>query len=365
MCVQGRRRGAPLGCAAPLTRPSLPRACLPQNSEVIFAKSYRGELMLTLIWYAPHGCFYVTLSPSSGEEQTLVDTLFPQIYGKRRGITLHEYKGAPPAYDARLDAAYAKACHKTVGARPAAPRSAGGGGGGGGKEAEEEEEAEEGEEGEGPLPPPAHCAEASRLFQRISVWEGSGEVPDADAIKARDLEEGLGSEGKEEEEEEEVGAGGKEAEGEGEENGVVDVSGGEGYTQVYLVMSPSPTAPRTPVALGEEGGAGQGAIGGGGLAAFLVPRVVLFRFGNWVYGGEVDFPVEQLRLGDVPYVLPALQKQQGRLDYIADAKALPARYALTPTLQQFMAATAILKAEMEDSQVRVTSVVCGVVYCLF
>ena len=98
--------------------------------------------------------------------------------------------------------------------------------------------------------------------------------------------------------------------------------------------------------------------GGGGLAAFLVPRVVLFRFGNWVYGGEVDFPVEQLRLGDVPYVLPALQKQQGRLDYIADAKALPARYALTPTLQQFMAATAILKAEMEDSQVRCH--VCGV-----
>jgi hypothetical protein len=50
-----------------------------QSSEVIFAKSYRGEVMITLIWYAPHNAFYVTLTPSSGEEQTLVDTLFPQV----------------------------------------------------------------------------------------------------------------------------------------------------------------------------------------------------------------------------------------------------------------------------------------------
>jgi hypothetical protein len=310
-----------------------------QSSEVIFAKSYRGELMLTLIWYAPHGCFYVTLSPSSGEEQSLVDTLFPQIYGKRRGITLHEYKGSPSRYDARLERVYAKACKKAVGMRPAA--AGGGGGGGGGKEAEEEEEVgeEEGEEGEGPLPPAAHLADPSRIFQRIHIWEGSGEVPDPDVIKARDLEE----EGKEGEEE---GKEGEEEEGEGAEGGgeeLVDVSGGEGYTQVYLVMSPSPTAPRTPVPLDPETG---------GLTAFLVPRASLFRFGNWVYGGEVEFPVEQLHLGDVPYVLPALQKQQGRLDYIADAKAIPKSYLLTSTLQQFMAATAILKSEMEDSQVR-------------
>lgn len=35
--------------------------------------------MITLIWYAPHNAFYVTLTPTSGEEQTLVDTLFPQV----------------------------------------------------------------------------------------------------------------------------------------------------------------------------------------------------------------------------------------------------------------------------------------------
>ena len=46
---------------------------------MIFAKSYRGELMLSVIWYAPHACFYATLSPASSDEQTLVDTAFPQV----------------------------------------------------------------------------------------------------------------------------------------------------------------------------------------------------------------------------------------------------------------------------------------------
>ncbi len=39
-------------------------------------------------------------------------------------------------------------------------------------------------------------------------------------------------------------------------------------------------------------------------------RRALFRFGNWCYEGEVDFGVDALHLGDVPDVLPALQKQQ-------------------------------------------------------
>jgi hypothetical protein len=43
--------------------------------------------MMTAIWYAPAGCFYVTLVPSSSEEQTLVDTLFPQV----REITSHTH----------------------------------------------------------------------------------------------------------------------------------------------------------------------------------------------------------------------------------------------------------------------------------
>ena len=55
-----------------------------QNAEVVFAKSFTGELMITVIWY--RSTFYVTLSPASSGEQALVDTMFPQIYGKRRGL---------------------------------------------------------------------------------------------------------------------------------------------------------------------------------------------------------------------------------------------------------------------------------------
>jgi hypothetical protein len=55
----------------------------------------------------------------------------------------------------------------------------------------------------------------------------------------------------------------------------------------------------------------------------VIPRAAMFRFGDWVYAGAVDFPVDALRLGDVPFVLPALQKQQGRLAFLSEAKAFP------------------------------------------
>jgi len=252
-----------------------------------------------------------------------------QIYGKRRGITLHEYAETPPQYNIRLDAAYCRAVKGQLGKSLCE---------GDGKEEEGGEESPlEGEEEDvASLPSRSALTDPSLIFTRICVWEGSGEVPDPDVIKARDEEEEAAREGKRSEEDE--CSEGKE--GELDEQ-VVDITGGEGYTQVYLVMSPSPTAIRTPVALEESSGGG---------TAFLVPRTVAFRFGNWVYGGEVSFPVENLHLRDVPYVLPALQKQQGRLGYISEANSMPINHSLTPTLTQFMAAVAILKSEMEDCQ---------------
>ncbi len=64
---------------------------------MIFAKSYRGELMLSTIWYAPHACFYATLSPASSDEQTLVDTAFPQVRARERCCppALHRRKNSP------------------------------------------------------------------------------------------------------------------------------------------------------------------------------------------------------------------------------------------------------------------------------
>ena len=66
--------------------------------------------MLNVIWYAHTSCFYVTLTPVGGSEQALVDTRFPAIYGKQRGVQLHSYdedKGFSGELDARADGAWA------------------------------------------------------------------------------------------------------------------------------------------------------------------------------------------------------------------------------------------------------------------
>jgi hypothetical protein len=77
---------------------------------------------------------------------------------------------------------------------------------------------------------------------------------------------------------------------------------------------------------------------------------------------QVDFPVEALRLGDVPFVLPALQKQQGRLAFISDALDFPLAHPLAPALTSFMAAVGVLKARAAraaraDEEARVSGVV--------
>jgi len=262
--------------------------------------------MMTVIWYgvgaggSGGGSFFVTLSPAGGEEQALVDTLFPQIYGKRRGVSVHTYAPGGGSkyswYDGDKDAEFAAL-------------AAINGGQGGAGVAEDGKETEEG--GGGALDP-------STLFARMHVWEAADEVPDPDDVRARD--EGMLEE-EEEKEEEEGGP-------------VVDASGGEGYTQVYAIMAPGGTAgPRATV---------------GGVS--LYPRTALFRFGSWIYAGGVDFSVPTLRLGDVPFVLPAVQKQQGRLGFLCEANAMPGEHPLTPMLQSFMGAVSVLKAEMEDAQ---------------
>lgn len=58
---------------------------------------------MNVLWYGVGagpgggGSFYVTLSAAGGEEQSLVDTAFPSIYGKRRGVELHAYASECPA----------------------------------------------------------------------------------------------------------------------------------------------------------------------------------------------------------------------------------------------------------------------------
>lgn len=51
---------------------------------------------------------------------------------------------------------------------------------------------------------------------------------------------------------------------------------------------------------------------------------VLFRCGNWCYTGKVDLGSPSLELADLPVVIPALQKQQGSLQYLCEWKGMPA-----------------------------------------
>lgn len=233
------------------------------GADLVFAKKYMGEVLLTLIWYAGSGCYSAALSGASGEEQALVDTLFPSIYGRARGVTIMDLPREGAVYNG------------------------------------EEEDVD--------------SLTAGRVFTSVSVWEASQAVPDPDAVPFYDEEE-------------------EEAVAQATKSGVVDISGGDGYTQVYVCMRPA-------------GGVTTATSRNG-----LVPRSCIFRFGDWVYAGVADFPVDELGLGDVPYVLPAMQKQQGRLGFLCEATSFPVDSPATATMSSFMAAVAMLKQEMTDSQ---------------
>ncbi|ETW07440.1 hypothetical protein H310_01954 [Aphanomyces invadans] len=50
---------------------------------------------------------------------------------------------------------------------------------------------------------------------------------------------------------------------------------------------------------------------------------VLFRCGNWCYTGKVDLGDSEITLSDLPLVIPALQKQQGSLQFLCEWKQIP------------------------------------------
>ena len=230
-------------------------------------------------------------------------------------MTIRDYNNDESAarfFDASAEAAYIDAVNGVIGGRPKIRGTSEG------KESEE-------------IDPSQALRDAALLFSRVSVWESSGEVPDPEALRELDhdeLDDNVGDDGDN-----------KDDEGMGlvEDGPTIDVTGASGYTQVYLVMTPAPNVQRTVLPSIE-----------GDIS--LVPRKALFRYGSWVYAGDVDFPVESLKLGDVPFVLPALQKQQGRLAFVSEASSFPLTHPLADTLRQFMGAVALLTAEMEDAQ---------------
>ena len=139
------------------------------------------------------------------------------------------------------------------------------------------------------------------MFSKLSLWEASEQVPDPAFGRAPGQTAAAGD--------------GRRA------TGTEDLAG-EGYMQVYCVMKPKH------------------------LDSGSTRRDALFRFGNWCYGGEVDFGVEGLHLGDVPDVLPTLQKQQGNLAYLCEISKFPSDSPNAAVLAAYKASLEFLTAEM-------------------
>jgi hypothetical protein len=55
----------------------------PQGADLFFCKTFRADVLMTVIFFDT--TFYCTLTDAS-EEQALVDTLFPNIYGRQNGM---------------------------------------------------------------------------------------------------------------------------------------------------------------------------------------------------------------------------------------------------------------------------------------
>ena len=63
-----------------------------QGGDLFFCKTFRSDVLMTVIFYDT--TFYCTLTDAS-EEQALVDTLFPNIYGRQNGMQVGRDQGGP------------------------------------------------------------------------------------------------------------------------------------------------------------------------------------------------------------------------------------------------------------------------------
>ncbi|TYZ56957.1 hypothetical protein PybrP1_010152 [[Pythium] brassicae (nom. inval.)] len=77
---------------------------------------------------------------------------------------------------------------------------------------------------------------------------------------------------------------------------------------------------------------------------------VLFRCGNWCYTGKVDLGSASLELADLPVVIPALQKQQGSLQYLCEWKAMPPASPYSVPLETLYDVFDFLGAELASAR---------------
>ena len=76
---------------------------------------------------------------------------------------------------------------------------------------------------------------------------------------------------------------------------------------------------------------------------------VLFRFGSWCYSGRVQL-TPALTLADVPFVIPALRLQQGRLDYYCDVCSIPANSPFVKSLEYMQQLGPLIEDQITNSE---------------
>lgn len=78
---------------------------------------------------------------------------------------------------------------------------------------------------------------------------------------------------------------------------------------------------------------------------------VLFRCGNWCYGGKVDLGSADIELADLPVVVPALQKQQASLQYLCEWKAMPSTSPYSTPLETLYDVYDFIGAELSSERI--------------
>ncbi|RHY52613.1 hypothetical protein DYB38_003815 [Aphanomyces astaci] len=78
---------------------------------------------------------------------------------------------------------------------------------------------------------------------------------------------------------------------------------------------------------------------------------VLFRCGNWCYTGKVDLGDSEITLSDLPLVIPALQKQQGSLQFLCEWKQIPSTSPYAVPLETLYDAFDFIGAELGSKSI--------------
>ena len=76
---------------------------------------------------------------------------------------------------------------------------------------------------------------------------------------------------------------------------------------------------------------------------------VLFRFGTWCYAGRVLL-TPTLTLSDIPFVIPALRMQQGRLEYYCDISTIPTNSPYARALEYMQKLDPLIESQIHDSE---------------